>query len=152
MIEPEVDKKLAGGSALHDLHHGVVDRILVLLQPVGHVVGHNSGVVRDGKVGVLVGLRLGLQEDGELAQRGLQLLLKGLVSGLGEQGLLLEDGPDAHGLLKHDDGSGQVHAKVNHLPVDAFLDILLLLDDEPKIQKHEVYSKSHNNSKLTYGG
>merc|ERR1719264_1886767 len=130
MIEPELDKKLARGCALHDLHHGVVDGVLVLLRPVGHIVGHDAGVVGDGKVSVLVGLRLRLQEDRELSQRGLQLLLKGLVSGLGEQGLLLEDGPDAHGLLKHDDGSGQVHAKVNHDPVNAFLHVLLLLNNK----------------------
>ena len=53
MIEPEVDKKLAGGSALHDLHHGVIDRILVLLQPAGDIIRHDTGIVRDGKVGIL---------------------------------------------------------------------------------------------------
>merc|ERR1711963_933269 len=61
---------------------------------------------------------------------GLQLLLKGLVSGLGEEGLLLQDGPDAHGLLKHDDGSSQVHAEVDHDPVNSLTHVLLLLDDK----------------------
>merc|ERR1719234_1569558 len=130
MVEPEVDQQLAARGRLHYLNNSVVDRALVLLQPVGDVVGHNSGVVGDGKVRVLVSLRLGLQEDRQLAKGCLQLLLKGLVSGLGEEGLLLQDGPDAHRLLKHDDGGGQVHAKVDHLPVDALLHVLLLLNDE----------------------
>merc|ERR1711899_31185 len=130
VVKPKVDEELARAGALHDLNNGIIDRVLVLLQPVGHVVGHDTGVVRDGKVGVLVSLGLGLEEHWQLAKGGLQLLLKGLVSGLREEGLLLEDGPDAHGLLKHDDGSSQVHAEVNHLPVNAFLDVLLLLNDE----------------------
>ena len=88
--------------------------------------------MRDGKVGILVSLGLGLQEHRQLTQGGLQLLLKGLVSGLGEEGLLLEDGPDAHGLLEHDDGSSQVHAEVNHDPVNALLHVLLLLNNEPE--------------------
>merc|ERR1712048_111839 len=73
---------------------------------------------------------MGLQEHWQLAQGGLQLLLEGLVSGLGEERLLLQDGPDTHGLLKHDDGSSQVHAEVDHLPVNALLDVLLLLHHE----------------------
>merc|ERR1712212_762128 len=84
--------------------------------PSSDVVRHDSGVVGDGEVSILVGLGLGLQEDGKLTQGGLQLLL--------------EDGPDAHGLLEHDDGSSQVHAKVNHDPVNSFLHILLLLRNE----------------------
>merc|ERR1719507_1765481 len=43
---------------------------------------------------------------------------------------ILEDGPDAHGFLEHDDGCGQVHAKVNHGPVNALLDVFFLLNDE----------------------
>ena len=51
-----MDEKCAGRCALHDFDNGVVDRVLVLLQPVGHIVGHDSSIVRDGKVGVLVSL------------------------------------------------------------------------------------------------
>merc|ERR1711970_1616738 len=130
VVKPQVGQQHAGRSGLHDLHNSVVDRVLVLLEPPSHVVGHDTGVVRDSKVGVLVSLRLGLQEYGELAERGLQLLLKGLVGGLGEERLLLQDGPDAHGLLKHDDGSGQVHSEVDHDPVNALLHVLLLLNNE----------------------
>ena len=82
-------------------------------------------------MGVLVRLRLRLQEDRQLAKGGLQLLLKGLVGGLGEERLLLEDCPDAHGLLEHDDGGGQVHSEIDHHPVDAFLHVLLLLNNKP---------------------
>merc|ERR1719270_3207838 len=40
------------------------------------------------------------------------------------------NGPNTHGLLKHDDSSLQVHAKVHHLPVNTFLDILFLFNNE----------------------
>merc|ERR1711994_830614 len=129
-LRTEMDEKFAAAGGLEDLNHGVVDGVLVLLQPTSDVVGHDTGVVRDGKVSVLVSLGLRLQEHGQLAQGGLQLLLEGLVSGLGEERLLLQDGPDTHGLLKHDDGGSQVHAEVDHLPVNSLLDVLLLLHNE----------------------
>ena len=99
--------------------------------PSSDVVRHDSGVVGDGKVSILVSLGLGLQEDGKLTQGGLEFFLERLVCCLGEQRLLLKDGPDAHGLLKHDDGSSQVHAKVNHHPVNSLAHIFLLFNDEP---------------------
>merc|ERR1719323_1543218 len=130
VISPEQNQELAGAGGLEDLNNSVVDRVLVLLKPSGDIVGDNTSVVRDGEVSILVSLGLGLQEDGKLTKRGLQLLLKGLVSGLGEERLLLKDGPDTHGLFKHDNGSGKIHTKVHHLPVNTFLDILLLLNNE----------------------
>merc|ERR1719282_32764 len=130
MIRPQFNKKDDIGGGLHNLDNSVVDRILVLLKPSSDVVGHNTSIVRNGKVSILVSLGLGLQEDRKLAKRCLQLLLKGLISGLREERLLLKDGPDTHGLLKHDDGSGKIHTKVHHLPVNTFLDILLLLHNE----------------------
>merc|ERR1719150_3197899 len=117
--------ELALGGGLHDLDNSVVDRILVLLQPASHIVVDNTGVMRDAKVSILVSLGGGLQEHRQLAKGSLQLLLKGLVSGLGEERLLLKNGPDTHGLLKHDDGSGKIHTKVHHLPVNTLLDVLL---------------------------
>ena len=99
--------------------------------PSSDVVRHDSGVVGDGKVSILVSLGLGLQEDGKLTQGGLEFFLERLVGCLREEGLLLKDGPDAHGLLKHDDGSGQVHTEVNHHPVDSLAHIFLLFNDEP---------------------
>ena len=131
-LKPHLDQKLTFRCWFHDLDHRVVDRILVLLQPVGDIVGHNTSIVRDGKVSILVSLRLRFQENGKLSQGCLQFLFKWLVGGLREEGLLLEDGPDAHWLLKHDDGGGEVHPKVNHHPVDALLDILLLLNNKPR--------------------
>ena len=41
-------------SVLDHLDDGVVERILVLLQPASQVVGHGGGVVDDGKVSVRV--------------------------------------------------------------------------------------------------
>merc|ERR1711863_53201 len=130
MIFPQENEQSTGGGGLHHLNNSVVDGVLVLLKPSSDVVRHNAGVVRDGKVSVLVSLRLGLQEDGELTQGGLQFFLKRLIGRFWEERLLLEDGPDAHGLLKHDDGGGQVHAEVHHHPVNALSDILLLLDNK----------------------
>merc|ERR1712223_2301824 len=130
VVFPEKDQKLTGGGRLHDLDDGVVDRVLVLLKPSSDVVRHDTSVVRDGKVGVLVSLGLGLQEDGQLSKGGLEFFLEGLVGGLREEGLLLKDGPDAHGLLKHDDGGSQVHAEVDHDPVNALANVFLLLNDK----------------------
>merc|ERR1719367_1342625 len=56
VVFPEKDQKLTGGGGLHDLDDSVIDGVLVLLKPSSDVVGHDTGVVRDGKVGVLVGL------------------------------------------------------------------------------------------------
>merc|ERR1719443_268373 len=130
MIFPEEDKQGTLGCGFEDLNNGVIDRVLVLLKPVGDVVVDNTSIVRNTKVGILVSLGGRLQEDGKLAQGSLQLLLKGLVSSLGEEGLLLKNGPDTHGLLKHDDGSLQVHTEVNHDPVNTFLNVLLLFNNE----------------------
>merc|ERR1719208_685118 len=130
MIQPTMDQQRHSAGGLEDLNNSVVDRVLVLLKPSSDIVGHNTSIMRDGKVSILVSFGLGLQENWQLAKGSLQLLLKGLVGGLGEEGLLLKNGPNTHGLLKHDDGSSQVHAKVNHLPVDTFLDVLLLFNNE----------------------
>merc|ERR1719210_2299314 len=130
MVFPEEDKQWTLGCRFEDLDNSVVDRVLVLLKPVGDVVVDNTSVVRNTKVGILVSLGGRLQEDGKLAQGSLQLLLKGLVSSLGEEGLLFKNGPDTHGLLKHDDGSLQVHTEVNHDPVNTFLNVLLLFNNE----------------------
>merc|ERR1712088_874437 len=86
---------------------------LLLLLAV--ILGGRSGLARvvfpkknqQSALGVLVGLGLGLQEDGKLTQGGLEFFLERLVGRLWKERLLLEDGPDAHGLLKHDDGSSQ---------------------------------------------
>ena len=53
---PQENQQSIGRLALHHFDHRVVDGVLVLLQPSGDVVGHDSGVVGDGKVGVLVSL------------------------------------------------------------------------------------------------
>merc|ERR550519_1466613 len=127
VVFPQENQQGIGRLALHDFDHRVVDGVLVLLEPSSDVVGHDSGVVGDGEVGVLVSLGLGLQEDGKLTQGGLEFFLEGLVCRLGEQRLLLEDGPDTHRLLKHDDGGGQVHAEVNHHPVNSLAHVFLLL-------------------------
>merc|ERR1712037_460191 len=130
VVFPKKLQQSAGGGGLHHFHNGVVHGVLVLVQPASDVVGHDSGVVGDGEVSILVGLGLGLQEDGKFTQGGLEFFLERLVGCFGEERLLLEDGPDAHGLLKHDDGSSQVHAEVHHHPVNALPHVLLLLHNK----------------------
>merc|ERR1711963_1052256 len=118
-------------AVLDHLDDGVVERILILLQPAGQVVGDGGGVVDDGEMCVGVGSGVGLSEVGPLAQQvGVELLAEGLVSGLGEERLLLKDGEETHGLLKHEDAGPQVHAEVNIGPVKTLLDVLLLLEGE----------------------
>ena len=118
------------GGGLHHFHRSVIHRVLVLSQPAGDIVGHDTSVVGDSEVSILVNLGLRLQEDREFAQGSLQLLLKGFVGSLGEKGFFFQNGPDTHGLLKHDDSSSQIHAKVHHLPINAFLDILFLFNNK----------------------
>merc|ERR550519_2845153 len=54
VIFPQKNEQSTSGSGLHHLNNSVVDGVLVLLKPSGDVVRHNAGVVRDGKVSVLV--------------------------------------------------------------------------------------------------
>ena len=64
-------------------------------------LSHRSSVVDDSEVGLRLALlgRLRLDEAGRLAQVVvLQLLLEGLVGGLGEHALLFEDREHAHRL------------------------------------------------------
>merc|ERR1711971_1463839 len=69
---------------LDQLHNGVIERILVLLEPSSQVVGHGGGVVNDGEMRIRVGPGVGLGKVGPLTQQvGVELLAEGLVSGLG---------------------------------------------------------------------
>ncbi len=80
----------------------LVSYTVILLRSSPAIFTHGAGVVDDGKVGLSLARlrRLGLDEVGRLAQVVvLQLLLKGLVSGLGEHTLFLKDGQDAEGLV-----------------------------------------------------
>merc|ERR1712045_343494 len=119
------------GAILDELDNGVVQRILVFVQPSSQVVRHGGGVVDDGKVRIRVRPGVGLGEVGPFAQQVLvQLGTEGLVSGLGEERLLLEDGKEAHGLLNHVNAGLQVHAEVHVGPVKTLPDVFLLLEGE----------------------
>merc|ERR1719336_3138364 len=116
---------------LDELNNGVVERIFVLLQPASQVVGDSGSVVNDGKVRIRVRAGVGLGKVGSLAQQVLvELGLEGLISGLGEERLLLKDGKEAHGLFKHVNAGLQIHAKVNVRPFKTLLDVLFLLKGE----------------------
>ena len=69
MVEPKMNKKLVGACRLENLDHSVVDRVLVLLQPTGDIVGDDAGIVGDGEVSILVSLGLRLQENWQFSQR-----------------------------------------------------------------------------------
>merc|ERR1712079_298604 len=78
-----------------------------------------------------IGSRVGLGKVGSLAQQvGVQLLAEGGISGLGEERLLLKDGQQSHGLLKHVDTLLEIHTEVNVGPVETLLDVFLLLKGE----------------------
>merc|ERR1719312_2023571 len=117
---------------LDHLDNGVIERILVLLQPSSQVVRDSGSVVNNTKVSIgVTHLWVGLAEVGLLAEQVVKKLLsEGLISGLGEERLLLKDGQQAHGLLKHVNARLQVHAKVNIGPVKTLSDIFLLLEGE----------------------
>merc|ERR1712076_326033 len=101
-------------SVLDQLNNGVVEGILVLLQPASQVVRHSGGVVNDSEMRIGVRAGVGLSELGPLAQQvGHQLLSEGGIGGLGEERLLLKDGQEGHGLLKHVNALLQIHAEVN---------------------------------------
>ena len=87
----------------------------------------------EGKVSLWRSLlgRLGLDKGIVLAQMlAHQLLEEGLVTGLGHDALLLEDGQDAHLLLDQLDGLDQVHTEIDESPLNTFGLVLLLLLDE----------------------
>ena len=108
-------------SLLDHLHDGVVQGILVLLQPPSQVVGDHGGVVDNTKVSVgVTGLEVGFAEVGVLPEESVvQLGTEGLVRCLGEHGLLLQNGHQSHGLFHTLNGRLQIHAKVDHLPFNA---------------------------------
>jgi len=84
------------------VNHSVVQRVLVLLKPASEVVRHGACIMTNGEVGSHL-TRFGwlwFLEVGRLAQMIVhQLLLKGLISSLGEHRLFLKDGQDTHRLL-----------------------------------------------------
>ena len=44
MVAEHVDNEPVG-AGLEQLYDGVVERVLVLLQPAGHIVGHGASIV-----------------------------------------------------------------------------------------------------------
>ena len=128
-------------TVLDELNNGVVKGILVLLQPTSQVVGDGGGVVDDGEVRIRVRTGVGLGKLGPLAQQvGHQLLSEGGVGGLGEEGLLLKDGEEGHGLFKHVDALLKIHPEVDVCPVKAFSHVLLLLEGEPEMKEGETHN------------
>merc|ERR1719189_2917254 len=118
-------------AVLDQFNNGVASAVMVLLQPSCQVVGDGGGVVDDGKVRVGVRAGVGLGELSPLAQKvGHELLGEGGIGCFWEEGLLLKDGKEGHGLLKHVNALLQIHAKVNVGPVQTLADVHFLLKGE----------------------
>merc|ERR1719284_1237639 len=72
-VVSEASMEHSVGSILHHLDNGVIERILVLLQPSSQVVGDSGGVMDNTKVGIgVTHLGVGLAEVGLLSQQGHQ--------------------------------------------------------------------------------
>ena len=85
-------------------------------------------------VSTLISLGLGLGKVRVLSQvLGLQLGLKGLIRGLGVDGLLLKDGEDSHWILKQLEAGSEVHAKVAGHPNNSLPHVFLLLQHEHSV-------------------
>jgi len=118
---------------LQELDNGVVQWILVLLEPVGNVVTDATGVVVKFEVNITLtlGLGRGLTELWGLAHVGLvELVTVGLVGSFWEHALFFKGGHDTEWLLNELDTSGQIHTEIDGLPVDTFLGVLFLFKNE----------------------
>ena len=85
--------------------HSLIQRILVLEEPAIHVVHDSSSIVIQLKVSLILGClaNFGLPKVGRFAQVVLiQHSLQGLIGGLGEHALFLQNGQDTQRLKKRD--------------------------------------------------
>merc|ERR1711963_764684 len=130
MVPPQEQQQLVG-ALFQAINNSVIDGIFVLLKPCSDIVRHSASIVNDGKVSILISFGLRFGKWCRLAQMlSLQLVFKGLVSRLGEESFLLKNSPDAHGFLKHDDASLQIHSKIYHGPINTFRDVFLLFNNK----------------------
>jgi hypothetical protein len=121
------------GGLLVESSNGSVDGILVLLEPVTDVVTDGTGVVVKFEVDISLSLGLGasLAEGVGLAHVVLvELVLEGLVRGLGEHTFFFENGEDTHWLFDQVKSSGQIHTEIDGFPVNTFLLVGFLFEDE----------------------
>merc|ERR1719431_914024 len=125
MISKALNNKRVA-TILQEFDNSVIEGILVLLQPASQVIGDSGGVVDDTKMRIRVRAGASFAELGPLAQHvGVQFLLEGHVSSLGEERFRLKDGQKTHRLFKHVNALLQIHAEVNIGPVETLPDILL---------------------------
>ena len=76
-------------------------------------------------------LGLSFGKVGVLAEMlGFQLSFKGLIRGFWVDGLLFQDGEDAHGLLKELETGSEIHSEVTGDPDNSLSHVLLLLQHE----------------------
>merc|ERR1719245_1681700 len=112
---------------LEKFNNGVIKGILVLLKPIGQVVGDSCSIMDDSKMCTRIRLGAGLLEILTFTQQVLmEFSCKSLISGLREERLLFKDGKKTHWFLKHGDTFLQIHAKVHIGPFNTFLDIFFL--------------------------
>merc|ERR1719342_2063054 len=130
-----MDKKLAFCSRFEKLNNSFIDRVLVLLKPASYIVVHNTSIVRYSKVSILVSFGCRLQEDWQFSKRCFQLFLKTFISGFWKERFFLENCPNSHRFLKHDDSSCQIHTKVHHDPINSFFNIFFLFNHKHVVIK-----------------
>lgn len=100
------------GGLLVQSHHGLIQGVLVLVQPANNVVVHGARIVHQGEVSLSLAFGgFGLLEVVGLSKMLLiQLVLEGGVCRLREHALLFQDGEDAHRLdiKKGEDSDGSL--------------------------------------------
>ena len=101
-------QKFVGG-LLVELDNGVIQGVLVLIQPAIDIVVHCTSIVNQGEVSLRRALfRLWLLKGLGLAKMLImQLVLESCVRSLGEHALLFKDGENAHWLRKKKKNSHQ---------------------------------------------
>merc|ERR1711962_1395213 len=130
MVSPQYFHELTGAS-FQNIDDSVIYRILVLLQPSSYIVAYSTSIVNDGKMSVRISGRLGLCHRRTFSHvLSFDFVLKGLVSSFWEVRFFFQNGPNSHRLLKHDNTSSQIHAKIYHCNIKTFRLIEFLFNNK----------------------
>ena len=130
MISKALDHQRVG-SILNHLNNGVIEGILILLQPIGQIVRYCGSIMDNSKMRIRIRPWVRLCKVRPFSQKvSMQLLIESEVRCLREERLLLKDSQQSHRLLKHVNTFLQIHTKINIGPVQTFPNILLLFKSE----------------------
>ena len=121
------------GSLLVKGSNGGIDWILVLFEPIVDVVTDSTGVVMEFEVRVTLtlGFWTWLGESVGLTHVILvKFVLEGGVGSFWEHTFFFEDGKDTHWFFDQVEGGCQVHTEIDSGPVNTFLLVGFLFEDE----------------------